>query len=79
MNIEEIRDYCLAKPYTTEAFPFGEEHIVFRVGDTAQQNKGKYSPYAPWNAPTIFYSNATLSARWSCETVIRRRSNRDGT
>ena len=24
MNIEEIREYCLAKPAVTEGFPFGQ-------------------------------------------------------
>ncbi len=33
MNIEEIRDYCLSKPFTTEGFPFGEETLVFKVHD----------------------------------------------
>lgn len=32
MNIEEIRDYCLAKPGVTEDMPFGEDTLVFRVG-----------------------------------------------
>lgn len=31
MNIEELRDYCLAKPAVTEGFPFGEETLVFKV------------------------------------------------
>ena len=31
MNIEEIRDYCLAKPGVTEGFPFGEDVLVFKV------------------------------------------------
>ncbi len=31
MNVEEIRDYCLAKPHTTEEFPFDEETLVFKV------------------------------------------------
>ena len=31
MNIEEIRAYCLAKPFSDEAFPFGESTMVFRV------------------------------------------------
>jgi len=31
MNIEEIRDYCLAKPGATEGFPFGQETLVFKV------------------------------------------------
>ena len=31
MHIEEIRDYCLAKPGVTEGFPFGEDVLVFKV------------------------------------------------
>ena len=31
MNIEEIRDYCLAKPAVTEGFPFGGDTLVFKV------------------------------------------------
>ncbi len=33
MNIEEIRDYCLQKPGVTEDTPFGEDTLVFRVGE----------------------------------------------
>lgn len=32
MNIEELRDICLAKPGSTEGFPFGEDTLVFKVG-----------------------------------------------
>lgn len=32
MNIEELRDYCLARPGVTEGFPFGEDTLVFKVG-----------------------------------------------
>ncbi len=32
MNIEEIRDYCLAKAGVTEGLPFGEDTLVFKVG-----------------------------------------------
>lgn len=35
MNIEQIRDYCLTKPCVAEAFPFDQDTMVFRVGDTA--------------------------------------------
>lgn len=31
MNIEEFRQYCLAKKGVTEEFPFGEETLVFKV------------------------------------------------
>jgi predicted DNA-binding protein (MmcQ/YjbR family) len=32
MNIEEFRDYCLAKPGVTDGTPFGPETLVFKVG-----------------------------------------------
>ena len=31
MNIEEVREYCLAKKEVTEGFPFGENVLVFKV------------------------------------------------
>jgi predicted DNA-binding protein (MmcQ/YjbR family) len=31
MNIEEIRDHCLAKPGITEGLPFNETALVFKV------------------------------------------------
>jgi predicted DNA-binding protein (MmcQ/YjbR family) len=33
MNMEELRDYCLSKPGAMETFPFGEETLVFKVGE----------------------------------------------
>ncbi|MBB5636895.1 putative DNA-binding protein (MmcQ/YjbR family) [Pedobacter cryoconitis] len=33
MNIEELRDYCLSKPGTTEGLPFGEDTLVFKIGE----------------------------------------------
>ena len=32
MDIEQIREYCLSKPYATEDMPFGPEYVVFRIG-----------------------------------------------
>jgi len=32
MNIEEFRDYCLAKPGVSEEMPFGPDTLVFKVG-----------------------------------------------
>ena len=32
MNLEEIRDYCLAKKGVEERFPFDNETLVFKVG-----------------------------------------------
>jgi len=32
MNINQFKDYCLAKPNTTCDFPFDHKTLVFRVG-----------------------------------------------
>lgn len=31
MNIEDLREYCISKKGTTEAFPFDEDTLVFKV------------------------------------------------
>ena len=31
MNVEQLRDYCLSKKGTTEAFPFDKNVLVFKV------------------------------------------------
>ena len=33
MDIESLREYCLAKPSVVETLPFGNETLVFKVGD----------------------------------------------
>lgn len=33
LNIESIREYCLAKPGVLETMPFGEDTLVFKVID----------------------------------------------
>lgn len=33
MDIELLREYCLLKPGAIEAFPFGDETLVFKVFD----------------------------------------------
>ena len=33
MNLEELREYCLQKPGATEGLPFGEDTLVFKVGE----------------------------------------------
>ncbi len=47
MNIEEIRDYCLAKPGVTEGFPFNDTALVFKVAgkmyallDLSEESRG---------------------------------------
>jgi predicted DNA-binding protein (MmcQ/YjbR family) len=31
MNIEQVREYCLAKPHFMEGFPFNDTALVFKV------------------------------------------------
>jgi len=31
LNIEELREYCISKPYTTEGLPFDDVSLVFKV------------------------------------------------
>lgn len=31
MHLDQLRDYCLAKPAVTEGFPFDEDTLVFKV------------------------------------------------
>ncbi len=47
MNIEEIREYCIAKPAVTEGFPFNDTALVFKVAgkmfallDLSQESRG---------------------------------------
>lgn len=33
MNLETFRTYCLGKPGVTESLPFGDDTLVFKVGN----------------------------------------------
>ena len=33
MDIESLRDYCIAKKNVSESFPFGEDTLVFKAGE----------------------------------------------
>ena len=33
MHIEQLRDYCLAKPGVEESLPFGPDNLVFKVNN----------------------------------------------
>ncbi len=46
MNIEEIREYCIAKPGVTESLPFSDTALVFKavkifaILDLSEDNRG---------------------------------------
>ena len=44
MNIEQLREFCLQKPYVTEEFPFGPETLVFKVAGKMFALTGLDSP-----------------------------------
>ena len=49
MDIESLRDYCLAKKAVDEGFPFGESVLVFKV-------KGKVFLLARLDTPTLEFN-----------------------
>lgn len=61
MNIEEIREYCIQKKGVTEAFPFDEVTLVFKV-------MGKIFLFMPLDE-----TNPTISAKCEPERAIQLR------
>lgn len=59
MNVEEIREYCLAKPFTSEGLPFGESTLVIKVMD-------KMFILIPLDAPELKI-NLKANAEYSIE------------
>ena len=49
MNIEEIREYCLAKPGVEESLPFGPDVVVFKV-------KGRIFLLLPLDTETVQFN-----------------------
>ncbi len=44
MNIEQLREFCVQKPFVTEEFPFGPETLVFKVAGKMFALTGLDSP-----------------------------------
>jgi predicted DNA-binding protein (MmcQ/YjbR family) len=49
MDIETLREYCLAKPDVEESFPFGETTLVFKV-------KGKMFLLTGLDSPSLAFN-----------------------
>ena len=49
MDIESLREYCLAKPAVEESFPFGETTLVFKVKGKIFLLTGLESPVLEFN------------------------------
>ncbi len=66
MNIEEVRDYCLCKKAVTEAFPFDQDTLVFKV-------KGKMfvlTSLKKWEQ-----GNASINLKCDPEWALELRAN----
>ena len=49
MNIESLREYCLSKPGTEEALPFGPDTLVFKVNGKIYLLAGLDEPQLRFN------------------------------
>jgi len=71
MNIEEIRDYCLAKPGVTEGFPFDETTLVFKVMnkmfallDLSEESRGISLKCDPERAISLREQHPEVTPAW---------------
>ncbi|UXP32863.1 MmcQ/YjbR family DNA-binding protein [Reichenbachiella agarivorans] len=69
MNIEEFRDYCLAKPGVTESFPFDESTLVFKVMEKV---------FALTNVDNFVSINLKCDPAWAVELRDQYESVRPG-
>ena len=65
MNIEEIREYCISKPFTEETFPFDDVTLVFKV-------RGKMFMMLPLDEPYF------ISMKCDPERAIELRERYQG-
>lgn len=66
MNIEELRTYCLAKPFVEESFPFGNETLVFKVMDKLFLLSGINSQPLQFNVKCKPEEAIELREQYSC-------------
>ena len=71
MNIEEIRDYCLAKPGVTEGFPFNDTALVFKVAgkmfallDLSEDSRGLTLKCDPERAVELREQHSEVRPAW---------------
>ena len=71
MNIEEVRDYCLAKRGVTEGLPFNDTALVFKVGgkmfallDLSEEQRGITLKCDPERALELREHYAAVTPAW---------------
>ena len=77
MNIEEIRDYCLAKPGVIEGFPFNDTALVFKVAgkmfgllDLSEEQRGISLKCDPELAIKLREHHPEITPAWHFNKVI---------
>ena len=77
MNIEEIRDYCLAKPGVTEGFPFNDTALVFKVAgkmfallDLSEDSRGITLKCDPELAIELREQHPEVTPAWHFNKII---------
>jgi len=77
MNIEEIREYCLAKPGVTESFPFNETALVFKVAgkmfallDLSEDSRGISLKCDPELAIELRDQHIEVTPAWHFNKII---------
>ncbi len=75
MNIEEIREYCLAKAGVTEGFPFNDTALVFKVGkmfallDLSEDSRGLSLKCDPELAIELREQHPEVTGAWHFNKV----------
>ena len=65
MNIETLREYCLSKPGTEEALPFGPDTLVFKVNGKIYLLAGLDEPQLRFNVKCDPEKAITLREEYS--------------
>lgn len=66
MNVEELRDYCIAKKGVEESFPFDNETLVFKVMGKIFLLSGITSQPTQFNVKCDPEKAIELRAKYSC-------------
>jgi len=77
MNIEEIRNYCIAKPAVTESLPFNDTALVFKVAgkmfallDLSEESRGISLKCDPELAIELREQHTEVPPAWHFNKII---------
>ena len=77
MNIEEIREYCIAKQDVTEGFPFNDTALVFKVVgkmfallDLSEESRGLTLKCDPDLAIELREQHTEVTPAWHFNKII---------